>query len=912
LVHEIIGFDDSSLIYGVHRYLSLYGIGFFFDGPQLTLDILHHSNAFPLSTSVSASPKFELSGLQPFHDFFEGPDTWSEDFYKEIAINVAALGGNVIGLHTYPAQNGPPPEPATWIGLPQFVNDDGSISGGGYPTSWANTLRLDSWGYNPMNTSDFGFGAAQLFDHDCWGHELQKGNASLCPLPLTQDDQVYFFNQVGKLWQSVFSFSQPFGVAPVIGTESPITLPPLSPSVPIPLNIYYSKSRDDHFVTTTSCDECDNLYDFVGIEGYVFSSPTSISNATLIPLSTYWSSKLNDNILLPGNATPPDASYAFVRIEGYALVDDSAFPFTSGPLYQYQRAHAGSAGVDHWAISSLLVQNATNAGYVPSSADPIAYLLLDGPAPASNYDYYLGTLKRFMNLFTSAGIKKATYWIWTPEEWEWNKVSIDDPVVQNVVWDSRNITSAAVELNFPYELSSCGWVVGPAGARWYWDTILPSNWTISSIDMDVGNTNIDPAYANITHRTKKQVIPWAEDDPGLTAPELWVNRSIYHLVTALSYNVTSFMIIFWRTRMTSPVITATMQFNFGQISSSDEFFDKWANIAFSNSLGPQMSSIFKQIDSQLPRPVNWIGGPGGMSADSSQCSAVSSQYGFVDDLVALYPSFRDAFDNGRILASQLENYQYWTYQFIYMRYISVFECDWANYNALFSSIAAITDPVQRQQLALSELLPARVNFVTNMTNMLTALMNTVSTPEGLGTVVNVLTHSLNDVAGPVAVQQLLNLTNLPNLPANATIPTVLAESAPPRLAVLVKRGEIMKGESYRIEAVLLANPNYTPTSINFMYRNVSGGASEPFLGVPMTQAAPEGGVQRLLFRVSFKPVVDFQWYINCTIPVYTSIELPSLGLPASTRMTGSVFKLYHPETVDVPVLEDLYEYVSVL
>lgn len=82
------------------------------------------------------------------------------------------------------------------------------------------------------------------------------------------------------------------------------------------------------------------------------------------------------------------------------------------------------------------------------------------------------------------------------------------------VADTHKLQAAHDFVKPSFKLASCGWVVGPLGARWYYDTILPSSWVISSIDMDVGNTDVDPAYANITHRTtaNKWAIPWAEDD----------------------------------------------------------------------------------------------------------------------------------------------------------------------------------------------------------------------------------------------------------------------------------------------------------------------------------------------------------------------------------------------------------------
>jgi hypothetical protein len=31
-------------------------------------------------------------------------------------------------------------------------------------------------------------------------------------------------------------------------------------------------------------------------------------------------------------------------------------------------------------------------------------------------------------------------------------------------------------LQASFQLATCGWVVGPLGARWYFDTVLPPNW----------------------------------------------------------------------------------------------------------------------------------------------------------------------------------------------------------------------------------------------------------------------------------------------------------------------------------------------------------------------------------------------------------------------------------------------------
>ena len=48
-------------------------------------------------------------------------------------------------------------------------------------------------------------------------------------------------------------------------------------------------------VSLSQCAECENLYEFVRIEGYVYTSPFPQS----IPLSTYYNGQLQDNVLSP-------------------------------------------------------------------------------------------------------------------------------------------------------------------------------------------------------------------------------------------------------------------------------------------------------------------------------------------------------------------------------------------------------------------------------------------------------------------------------------------------------------------------------------------------------------------------------------------------------------------------------------
>ena len=534
------GSDDLHALYGTYALLERLGCTFTSAGatvPPVAPDALALAAALA-AAPVRQTPVFTTRGLQPFHDFAEGPDWHGEDecmwtrarsgararppllcapallphrtrrflctAAKRLSEAILAMKGNILAYHTYPLV-----EPAVWVGLNTSIipGSGGNVSAdGAYATRWATTLEVSdgqtTWGYNPLPTSEMGYGASQIFEHECFGHETQSGDAALCPIPATPADSAELFNRVGQYWKKVFAHSHALGIKNVLGTEMPLTMPPAPtppPGATTALQLWFSVSRDDHFVSASACPECDGLYAFVGVTGWVYTANAPGS----VPLSTCAGTLPNgqiDNALVAG-ACP--AGYGFIRVEGYAPAAGTA---GTEPLTQFVNAATGH----HWAGTAAYAANATAAGFAATGT--IAAVFSTGPplpTPPDAFDYYVGTLQRLDALL---GDTLDLYWSWTPEGWEWNKVDINNPLIQDAVADTRKLQAAHDFVQPSFGLASCGWVVGPLGARWYYDTVLPSSWVISSIDMDVGNTDVDPAYANITHRdsAQKWAIPWAE------------------------------------------------------------------------------------------------------------------------------------------------------------------------------------------------------------------------------------------------------------------------------------------------------------------------------------------------------------------------------------------------------------------
>ena len=121
------------------------------------------------------APLFALRGIQPFHDFPEGPDWWNADDYKTYCTQMAKLRMNFIGCTVIlgsPSGRTFHPSRACGSDCPRTVTGrEGSRTV--IRPVWANTARSGpacpvAWGCRPAATSNFCFGAAQLFETDAY------------------------------------------------------------------------------------------------------------------------------------------------------------------------------------------------------------------------------------------------------------------------------------------------------------------------------------------------------------------------------------------------------------------------------------------------------------------------------------------------------------------------------------------------------------------------------------------------------------------------------------------------------------------------------------------------------------------------------------------------------------------------
>lgn len=196
--------------------------------------------------------------------------------------------------------------------------------------------------------------------------------------------------------------------------------------------------------------------------------------------------------------------------------------------------------------------------------------------------------------------------------------------------------------------------------------------------------------------------------------------------------------IHWRTVVIAPQLSAMAQFHWNLSLNSQSFWLDWATHSFGPEAAIQIANIFISVDSfKTPRPVNWVNGPGGLVPNSQPWSQVQKQYTFVDQLISL---------RGKIVgAANKERFEYWVNTFSFMKAVAHVEIQWYQYDSVIQTIVAEPDPVKRAQLAAKLGVPARIDLVNLVDEMMGYLLNTVYSTGEMGTIMNIEAHSLINV-----------------------------------------------------------------------------------------------------------------------------------------------------------------------
>ena len=197
----ISGGTDTAVLYGAYAFIEKLGVRFYLHGDVIP------DGKIPLALpklDESHKPLFDTRGIQPFHDFPEGPDWWTTGDYRAHIAQLAKLKMNFIGFHNYPG------ELLLWHGLEEDINPDGTVKST-YDSQWFTSVR-GGWGYGPLKTSGFTAGAAQLFPVDVVASEVTGGDNK-------------HFDRVAKMLGTIVRDAHTLGIKVAVGTESPLRIP---------------------------------------------------------------------------------------------------------------------------------------------------------------------------------------------------------------------------------------------------------------------------------------------------------------------------------------------------------------------------------------------------------------------------------------------------------------------------------------------------------------------------------------------------------------------------------------------------------------------------------------------------------------------------------------------------------------
>ncbi len=598
----ISGGSPQAVLYGAYEFAEQLGIRFYLHG-----DVIPDKKIpFVLpELNIRKKPVFNLRGIQPFHDFPEGPDWWNEHDYKAIIVQLAKMKMNFIGFHTYPERtdfdgDGYKAEPLVWIGKEEDVNEDGTVNAG-YPALHFHTYD-STWGYSSIKTADFSLGASQIFESDNYGADYMKNISSW---PHTEQENIELFNNVGKVFNNVFSYAHSLDIKTSVGTETFVT---------IPVNMkkrYKIESEND--------EEIKEIYRGM-----------------------------------------------FTRI---------------------------------------------------SKAYPIDY-----------------------------------YWLWTPEYWTWQEVP-----EENVLKTEKDIMIAhetLTDLGSPFQLATCGWVLGPPNDRAQFDRVLPKDMPFSCINRGVGYSALEPGFQEIQDRSK-WAIPWMEDDPDLISTQLWVGRLRKDALDAYRYGCDGLFGIHWRTRILGPNVSALAgaawecdtwlddaNFESRDLQATD-FYTDWIQSQFGIS-DDRLVEIFTELDSKGVEsqeghkgdaPLNasaWFKGPGALMVQETSPERIA-RYDFIPEL----ESFRSKI-NG---TGNLERFDYWLNSFKFNKSILEAAISYQELDNLMKEVAEIYDDEAKKEFTRSHIVPRRMKLAYAWTKMINTLLAKLSTNGELGNLANLEMHS---------------------------------------------------------------------------------------------------------------------------------------------------------------------------
>ncbi|MBI9018839.1 MAG: hypothetical protein JEZ07_16425 [Phycisphaerae bacterium] len=893
----ICGGDSIGALYGVYHFAETLGVRFHMHGDTIPDEQIEFS--LPNIDEV-AKPLFELRGILPFHDFAEGPDWWNADDYKAYISQMVKMRMNFIGLHCYP--NVPwGPEPTVWMGLPEDVNDDGTVNFS-YPASFHTTERLNAygensgskkrwWGYSSTATRQFSAGANLIFEYDNYGPDCMGGYLYHDLTPETSNE---VFNLTGKMFNDVFGYARELGVKTALGTETPLILP---------------DELKEHLV-----DKGMNPEDPKTIKKIYDGMVKHISRA--FPLDYYWA-WTPEGWLSPRPQIEIDHVAAEFDMACKAI-DEAGNPFTfatcgwvMGPVQnpmlfdQILEKKSPISCITSWLGASRLNSNFGEIKERPKWAIP---WLEDDTAMVSP-QLWVGRMRRDASDAYESGCTGLM-----GIHWRTKILSPNFDTLAKAGWNQKwNINKEDVKKTIINEVKE-GYDAGQTAnyaekeiADTDQDTIYQScRFGLNSYRLIIPNGKYDLTL-------KFCEIHYKEPDKRVFDVKVMGNKVAENLdVFAKAGALKPYDIIVENVKVTQglldidfdikvefPFIAAividgytddlnqikgkpfTRKINCGGPKFNDyeadldrlkqriasrpgprdlpceDFYLNWCQGEFGPEAKQELAELFICLDSggpldvysfegawprRMPLPSVWIDGPGGIRVNNSPWDQIKQKYVFIDKMTALRPVIKGK--------GNLSRFDYWLNSFRYLKTMDQLSCVRGQLDNIMQTVAKENDFDKQKIMAKDSALPLRIKLARLWEVMITYQLAATDTPGELGTIANLEQHSRRNLnyldIHDVALKDLLG----GQLPQATNVSTQF--KGEPRIIVPCLRSQLKENENFKLKIFILDNKK--AKSAKLYWRK---------LGEKKWQLVDLQYITRAVYMVQLEPQKDdFEYFIQ--------------------------------------------------
>ncbi|MCK4886974.1 MAG: hypothetical protein KAS96_06265 [Planctomycetes bacterium] len=805
----IAGGDEVGTLYGAYQFVETMGVRFYMHGDVVGDEKI----AFVIpQLDIKDSPLFELRGIHPFHDFPEGPDWWNRDGYKAILGQLPKMRMNFFGLHTYP-QGGAGPEPTVWIGEKENIGKKGKVKSS-YPSRHFTTYS-GTWGYQKRDTGDFLFGGDQMFEKDGYGVDYMRG---MMDWPETDQEKNALFYRMGNLLKDAFDFANMLGIKTCIGTETPLTIPldvkqrlrdagknPEDPEVVQGLyegmfkRIMETHKLDYYWIWTP--------------EGWTWNNKESDDSADKALKDIQLAVKAKDNV--GAGFRLATCGWVLGPAKDRSMFDDALgkdMPMSCisrGVGFDFvEPGFEEITGRDKWAIpwfeddGAMIIPQLWVGRMRKDAADALKYgcnglmgihwrTRILGPnvsalAKASwlqqgwNPDFDLQN-KKIESVFVEGAIGG------NPAAYANSQIAKtdDDGLYNSVRYDVKGYQFKVDNGGYKVTLKFSEIHYDEAGKRIF-AVKLQGKKVIDRLDIfeKVGkNYALDYTFddVDVSDGVLKIGFDRIVEHPCISAIVI-EGKGVAKRINCGGNSYGEYA--------ADMNVTPQQKRNL----ATDDFYIDWAKTNFGKEAAEDIAQIFISIDGKLPRPSQWVDGPGGIMADKRPWGKVKGAYDFVDQMGAL---------KGKIKGKgNVERFDYWLNNFIYLRETAKGNCLWGRYNDIMEKVRAETNAARKKEMALKEALPVRKELLKQSGIIQKYLLATVTTTGAMGNVANwnqhvypvLLNNPENELAGIIG-----------ELPQQGQCKTYKKYEGDIRMFVPVVRTSLEKGEGLNLKVIVLGD-----------------------------------------------------------------------------------------------------------